>query len=317
MIYKLRRAVDIYREQGASVVVSKALRYLPIEVDNIFYRLRQDSPTKVMEENWDTLIILDACRYDLFEEINYLDGDLEHRTSLGSTSEEFLERNFTGEEYYDTVYVNANPYIPYLDLDQGRFHAVINLLQEWDDELQTVHPQTVVDAAREAHREYPNKRLIIHFMQPHVPFIGELGQDIQTKGWGPDLGDSSLTGDTIWQRLRLQDITRDKEITRVWEAYEENLGIALKHVEELLPDLDGDTVITADHGNLVGERLGPIPTERKFGHPLGVYHPALVKVPWFRIPGENDREVSSSPPQKAQTSSNEIVDQRLEALGYK
>jgi len=154
-------------------------------------------------------------------------------------------------------------------------------------------------------------------MQPHVPFIGELGQEIQAKGWGPDLEDSPLSGDTIWQRLRHQDSIQDEEFTRVWEAYKENLRIVLGHVEELLTGLDGDTVITADHGNLVGERLGPVPTEKMFGHPLGVYHPALVKVPWFRIPGENDREVSSSPPQKAQTVSSETTEERLEALGYK
>jgi len=28
------------------------------------------------------------------------------------------------------------------------------------------------DAAIEAYEQFPNKRLIIHFMQPHGPFIG-------------------------------------------------------------------------------------------------------------------------------------------------
>lgn len=41
---------------------------------------------KVMREEWDYLIILDACRYDYFAAIweNYFDGELEKRVSLGS-----------------------------------------------------------------------------------------------------------------------------------------------------------------------------------------------------------------------------------------
>jgi len=41
----------------------------------------------------------------------------------------------------------------------------------------------------------------------------------------------------------------------VWEAYNENLDIVLTEIEALLDELDGKSVITADHGNLVGERL--------------------------------------------------------------
>lgn len=317
MLYKLRRAAKIYREQGASVVAKKALRYAPIEVNNAFYRLRQDSPTKVMEEDWDTLLILDACRYDMFEEANDLEGKLEHRISLGSTSEEFLERNFDGKEYFDTVYVNANPYVPYLDLDEGTFHEVVNLLDEWDEGLQTVHPETVVEAAIEAHHRYPNKRLIVHFMQPHAPFIGPKGRHDETKGWDPNREDPSLQGETVWQHLRNEKSVRSDELNQVWEAYKENLEVVLEHVEELLPRLDGDTVITSDHGNLVGERLYPIPSKQRFGHPLGVYHPGLVRVPWFRIDGENSRLIRDDAPKSEESADREVTEERLRALGYK
>lgn len=317
MLYKLRRAAKIYREQGAPVVAKKALRYVPIEVNNAFYRLRQDSPTKVIDEDWDTLVILDACRYDMFEEVNHLDGTLEHRISLGSTSEEFLERNFAGDQYHDTVYVNANPYVPHLNLDEGTFHAVVNLLDEWDEELQTVHPQTVVDVARDAHCEYPNKRLIIHFMQPHAPFIGETGEDLEVDGWSPDRRDSSVGGTSIWQRLRNQSSQNSPRLDRVWKAYNENLEIVLEHVERLLADLDGKTVITADHGNLVGERLTPVVTRKKFGHPLGVYHPSLVKVPWLRMNSEERREIEAESPEENSHIETAVTEERLEALGYK
>jgi hypothetical protein len=39
-----------------------------------------------MDEDWDTLLILDACRYDLFAEEVPFGGRLESRISLGSSS---------------------------------------------------------------------------------------------------------------------------------------------------------------------------------------------------------------------------------------
>lgn len=317
MIYKLRRAINIFREQGLSVVAKKSLQYIPIEVNNVFYRLQHQSPTKVMDEDWDNLIILDACRFDLFKDVCDLKGNLAHRISLGSTSEEFLERNFTGGEHFDTVYVNANPYVSYLDLNKNTFHAVIDLLDKWDDELQTVPPEVVAKAATDAHESFPNKRLIVHFMQPHTPFIGDVGREIEAAGWDPDQESGNLEGANIWQRLRNQSDSESPGLDTVWKAYEENLEIALEHVHELLLDLDGDSVITSDHGNMVGERLSPIPSKKIYGHPLGVYHPNLVKVPWFRVEGDARRTIEKEPPVREENIDTSLTEERLEALGYK
>jgi hypothetical protein len=135
-----------------------------------------------MNEDWDNLLILDACRYDMFTDRIDLEGTLESRISMGSTSEEFMERNFVGEQFHDTVYVNANPYIPKLGLDDDTFHAVVDCLDDWDIELETVPPEPVARAARNAHERYSDKRLIIHFMQPHAPFIGEYGREMDNGG---------------------------------------------------------------------------------------------------------------------------------------
>lgn len=319
MRHKLRRAAHIWQTRGLGVLAKKIAGYVPIEANNLLYRLRQDSPTRIMDEDWDTLVVLDATRYDMFRDRNTIPGTLEHRISLGSTSEEFLERNFAGEIHHDTVYVNANPYVSYLDLDDGTFHAVVDLLDEWDDDLQTVLPETVVDAAIDAHREHPRKRLIVHFMQPHTPFIGKTGRELGMGGWNPDQETAGLDGDTIWQYLRRHPPNSEDgiDLEMVWDAYNENLDIVLEHVETLLEELDGTTVITADHGNLVGERLSPIPTKRMYGHPYGVYHPNLVKVPWLRIDGDERRDVVAEPPRSTETVDENVTEERLEALGYR
>lgn len=318
MWHKLRRAARIWDEQGPATLGRKALGYAPIEVDNLLYRLRQGSRTRVMAEEWDTLVLLDGCRYDLFEERNTIEGELEHRYSLGSTSEEFLARNFGDGTYHDTVYVTANPYVPHLGLDEGTFHHVVDLLDQWDDETETVLPEAVADSAVDAHERFPNKRLVVHFMQPHTPFIGETGRKIEAGGWDPDRENPELEGLTVWQRLRRRPPDEGGlDLDRVRAAYAENLDIVLEHVERLIDALDGTTVVSTDHGNLIGERLRPVPTRRLYGHPYGVYHPGLVKVPWLRVEGDQRREVTADPPRATETVDDAVTAERLEALGYR
>ncbi|MDZ7731076.1 MAG: hypothetical protein U5K37_09355 [Natrialbaceae archaeon] len=232
MRHHLRKAIENYSSGGVIQTTRSAIRYLPIECNNVVFRARHGPGTHVMDEDWDNLFILDACRYDMFADRVTLDGCLESRISLGSSSEEFLERNFGDRTCHDTVYVNANPYIPRLDLDQGTFHAVVDCLSDWDHELQTVRPDTVASAAREAHAEFPDKRLIVHFMQPHAPFIGDMGRELVGGGWTMDLPVESEQG--IWHYLR--DGDSDIDLETVWAAYNENLDVVLDEVEPLLGD---------------------------------------------------------------------------------
>ena len=306
MRHHLERARRVYRERGFTDLAKTTLSYLPIELNNLIFNLRHSTGTRVMAEDWDTLIILDACRYDMFEERVPFEGELESRISLGSTSEEFLRQNFEGGEYHDTVYVNANVYFPQVGLDRGdTFHAVIDLLDEWDEELEIAHPETVTEAAKEAHERFPNKRVIVHYMQPHLPFIGDRGLEIrerlgQRNGWIP-----------------LREGTTSVTVEELWEGYNENLDIAFDYIDELLEDINGKVVLSADHGNMVGERQGPIPTKRMFGHPWGVYSEELVKVPWFVIDRERRRITQEQPIEGDERDySNSVVEDRLKSLGY-
>jgi hypothetical protein len=79
--------------------------------------------------------------------------------------------------------------------------------------------------------------------------------------------------------------------------------------------VDGRTVITSDHGNLVGERAWPVPV-RLYGHPEGIRHPALVKVPWAVIEGDGRRAVVDEGVHAVTGEADEVVEQRLRDLGY-
>lgn len=261
----------------------------------------------VFAEEWDNLLLLDSCRVDTFAkaiEARDFEGSMETRTSRGADTREFMRGNLRGRDLHDVVYVNANPQYTSqkanLDVE---FHDVADLWRGdyWDDDLNTVRPEPVSNAARAFAEEYPNKRLFVHYLQPHRPFIGPTGRE------NPNLG--TLFGA---EDVAKPDVPREVYV----RAYRENLDLVLDSVEELLGDLDGKTVVSADHGQLLGERLAPIPV-RDYGHWGGIHMDELVEVPWFVVPGETCREIVAERPVEREDEDSDVnVEERLKRLGY-
>jgi len=298
---------------------------LGVRANQTFYRHCSSDGVKIPEREWDILIILDGCRYDLFaENLDEFVADsdeyrLKQVLSQGSHSREFLVENFGGGTHHDTVYVSANPFV--FNQEDDVFHAVQNLLgEEWDSDLGTVPPEAVTSAGLDSLERYPNKRVIIHFMQPHFPFIGEQGRQLTHRRIHPDdvrdiHGDnanSEVKGTIIWDRLQHGEVSREE----VWACYRENLQVVAPHVVDLLTAADGTAVVTADHGNLLGERLWPVPV-RGYGHPQHVHVPALVKVPWLRVERSPGRNIVPEPPESMDSTSRATIEDRLAHLGYK
>lgn len=267
----------------------------------------------VFDEDWDTLILLDACRYDIFEQTVILDGRLESRISRGSTSPEWVAGNFKDKQLHDTVYVSAN--IWYARLEEDLNSDVHDFIGTNSDEVpgelnpaarqlagRGMHPQTITRIAIEAMEQYPNKRFIIHYMQPHQPYIGSQGNR-----------HFEAEGNTI---SRFAAGERPASINTLREAYAENLEVALEYIPEVLECRDDRTVISADHGEMLGDRYSPIPF-RDFGHPEGIYCEQLVKVPWFIIEDESRPNiVSEKPTSRHYQPQEEQVEERLRKLGY-
>ena len=242
----------------------------------------------VMDQSWDNLIILDACRADFFEEVADLAqyDEYERVVSLGSHSSEWTRRNFQGKEYGDTVYVSANPHT---SLEAGNaFHDIIELWEtHTDEEIGVVHPESVRDATIQAYNSYKNKRIITHFMQPHGPFIGN------SEGPPYKLGSEYDTADSYWQ------------------DYRDTLRLVLNYAHEIASEIPGRTVITADHGQIYNRGI-----KRRLGihsHPPNLRLPELVCVPWAVIDGPRRRIRS----EYVNEANNENVEEALKHLGYK
>jgi len=288
------------------------------ELNRLYYTRsyrRQFNPdgVDVMAEDWDNLVVLDACRYDLFEAHHDLPGELTARESRAAHTSEFILGNFHERNLTDTVYVTASPILQrgYQYRYDPEFHDVVNVWRAdgWDEEWNSVLPETMVEHALEAANSHPHKRLIVHFMQPHYPFIGsDLELDKQT------VPDPEEIETDIWhEMMRGTDAPPSDEVLA---AYRQNLDRVLPHVARLLEALSGKSVVTSDHGNMLGERSWPVPI-REWGHPKGIYTPELVTVPWLEYTNGLRRQITAeSPVSMVADVDSDVVQERLRELGY-
>ena len=89
----------------------------------------------------------------------------------------------------------------------------------------------------------------------------------------------------------------------------------IEHVDDLLDGFDGRTVITSDHGNLLGERLIPLIGPRAYGHPQCRRHLILITVPWA-VSEEGRRNIVDDGVASQSTAGDAEVSRRLRALSY-
>jgi len=261
--------------------------------------------TNIYDRDWDTLVVLDACRIDLLQQVSneypFLES-VESFESVGSMSEEWMAKTFTQEyadEMHQTAYVTSNVFSGEV-LSADRFEALDEVWRyAWDDDLGIVPPHPVTDRAIATARETDPERLIVHYMQPHHPFVaGDAPLEFGVDPFGRE------NETTVVDALRKGRITRED----FWNAYTENLRLALDDVAVLLANHDADTVVlTADHGDALGE-LGI------YDHPAGCLHPVVKNVPWVETSATDERTYEPSIEPRQETDE---VQARLRQLGYR
>lgn len=268
-------------------------------------------PDPVLAADWDLLVVLDACRADLFAEVTAeRPSERLHpggtRTSPASSSIGWLRAVFGGADrgaLADLAYVSGNPYTDRV-LEAERFGAIAEVWREgWDDDLGTVPPEPITDRAIKLGRSGAFDRLVVHYMQPHFPAIapGLSGGDDEGVSL-ESFGDEPMS---IWEALRFGRVSE----RAVRKRYRANLAYVLGEVEDLLSNVDSErAVVTADHGNAIGEY-------GIYGHPGGVSLPCLREVPWCVTTATDRGTRELDVP--ADTRSGPTVDERLERLGYR
>jgi len=283
---------------------------------------------KVMEEEWDYLIILDACRYDYFLMTynDYFNGDLFKGISVSTGTLGWCLKSFK-DYYHDVIYISGNPYINSKIKIRGfyaknHFYEVVDVWDfGWNKTLGTVPPEKINETTINFIKKFPNKRFIIHYLQPHEPYISfkyrhkgfskpnpnekNILQGLQGNQFYVNFEKIILIINSLLMRtklikntyqlrdiLKLPPVNPMDDIRRIYgmdglrEAYKENLKIVLNNVAKLCKVLlfqypSKKIVITSDHGEGLGEN-GIV------GHwpsrlTLARKDPILLEVPLLRV----------------------------------
>ncbi len=300
---------------------------------NLGVTTRVTAGRNIYESEWDALIILDALRTDALksvaDEYDFI-GEIDEVTSVGSTSKEWLLKTFTEEHAGDieeTMYVTGNGFVhwledesvDYLDFSATskstieRFDVLNGLLQRdvvsastfghieklWPlSESNPVAPTPLADAVTDhaiVHgRNLEMDRLVVHYMQPHAPYLPAALE----RGHATEMEMSPF-------RALIDEDASEEEI---WRLYLDNVRYVLDSVDNLLKNLDADkVVITADHGELFGEWF-------MYGHAVGFPHPKLKQVPWVETTA-TDTETLDPDPERP-NGADASVEDHLAQLGY-
>ena len=273
------------------------------------------------EEEWDYLIVLDACRYDYLSSMyrRYLEGALLARLSPGIDTPSWC-RKALRRVFKDTIYISANPYInstvPVKGcIVQGRFRKIVDVWRDgWDERLGTVPPWITTQSALEHLAEA--ERMIVHYLQPHAPYLSPnylvTGFPTPRPGrasilrWTRDRGEPPITEKTLrlaasmlwragliahpWpllEALRLPPASPMDMVRRLYgikglrEAYRENLDMVLGYVALLVNKI---LKHRPDARIVVTADHGEVLGENgQYGHSFE--HPYVRLVPWLRVTG--------------------------------
>jgi hypothetical protein len=259
------------------------------------------------------LIILDACRYDYFKKVykKYFKGHLIKKRSVARKTLEWLYKTFP-DKYEDLVYVSGNPIINSkmtmfykrnpINSREKFFKVVDTWDWAWSEEFGTVLPTPINSDFFKFYNKFSNKRFVLHYMQPHMPYVPLLKRD--------DLFDKKVRKEIVFLLFKLpwlkeffykapktfrkivrrvrSKILRVKQFTNfdlILENYSlrelrgfymENLEFVLNKVSTIVKNVDENIVITSDHGELLGEY-------GLFGHEINERYKELIEVPWLEI----------------------------------
>lgn len=271
------------------------------------------------ERDWDYLLVLDAARYDVFAAVyeEYFEGTLRKFDSEASATPEWVDTHFEG--FHDVTYFSANPFVNSLRLplkeagtvgyETTPAEHVARVVDVWDsgwnEGLGTVRPEAVTREFM-TERDRVDGRTVLHFMQPHAPFLGRgqgrINRSIRNsfhslKETGVAGGLGGLLGDRLSglvERLEdsesvmklamlsnlgvrsLLEVATGNARETLLSYHEENLRGALDSVVSITRSLDGRVVVTSDHGEAFGE-------QGVWGHHVETHIPALVEVPWLEV----------------------------------
>ena len=254
---------------------------------------------------WKLLLILDACRSDTFIEAA---GDGRAVLSPANCTDKWIKATTpTLEKCGITRYYTANPLVgKHINGKMGEGTAIPLWFSLWsrltDMDIPGVNPWAVngwvLNDVIHENVEWP---IVVHYLQPHFPAVGTppfaIGQ------WGGKWTDLHMATRRLPrpERLHKKGLL---DIDYMRESYNGNVRLAVRAAKHLVKMLNVDTIITSDHGELLGE----VNEDGKtlFGHAVHEKSPILLSVPWMYCPRKEARS----------TDESRELREKLTVLGY-
>jgi len=200
-------------------------------------------------KNKNLIIILDACRFDALKEAlpNYTENFLIFPFVGASRSTPEFYRNITFVS--DFVLVTANPFVLYAN-QEHKWKQVIH--------TKSIDPEDNLEECLAVLEK--EDKVVLHLLPPHAPWQGKEGGarwkeimrifkfSMKLEGKHKDFGPPHRQ---IFAKLGAETVRK---------YYFENLCVSLDAIFRYYDKLPKPFMITADHGELLGE-------DGKFGHP--------------------------------------------------
>jgi len=233
------------------------------------------------------VVVLDAVNIDVFRKV--YGEDFEVVWSEGFSTEPWLIKTFIENSenkiFREVTYICSNPFCE-LHFNKLRkiFHTIIPLSQKyWNSKYGTVMPAVVTTSTLIYAKFYKYRKMIVHYMQPHPPFIHLSYNEPSIRK--EDVVEKKINREYLLARCSW----RYRKFFKL--AYVKNLEIVLTHVRKLtneLKQMNYEVYLTADHGEILGKwRPNPLKPKWLFGLCRFVGHTRdfeeLHLVPWVRL----------------------------------
>ncbi|MDR5657393.1 hypothetical protein RH831_09395 [Halodesulfurarchaeum sp. HSR-GB] len=263
------------------------------------------STTSIWDYDWDLLVVLDACRPEWMRavkgEYDFI-NTIETIHSVGSHSEEWISNTFASEhsnQMAKSAYVTGNHYAEDLEHSALKEFKSAHDFGSWAYDSASPPANMITDLAIRTARQKEWSKLIVHYMQPHKPFLkrGNTREEYTV--------DKESLGHLLYHRYFNGELT----VADLHAAFTDNLRYVLEEVKLLLENVHAPkTVITADHGQAFGE-------DGLYDHIPGVKHPSVREVPWVKTSAK-DTESLYPREYEAADYDNKTVQENLKKLGY-
>ncbi|WP_436910743.1 hypothetical protein [Halosimplex marinum] len=256
---------------------------------------------RLLDEEWDVALVLDACRWDTLDDV--ADWPIDHAYSPGSATPQWLDIAERTRVLEDTYVVSANAQYDGRDLGEAELHAVWET--DWNARLGTVLPEPTLSKADDLLAD-GKRPVVAHLLPPHAPYVAKVADT-----WLPAFPDTDVwdrnpnVGEQEGRMSPQVAMARGHiDLDRARRAYEASVASTWAEVADWVGrwvDRELTVVVTADHG----ETFGRLRDFGFCGHPNRCHVDPLVKVPYERFEQRAPAEGGA-----------ESVEEKLSALGY-